>query len=160
MAVTTLPAIAREYTWNEIAMMTRARRRVCSGLPTVVTWRPAPGPMSRSYRPQADRAAMFRNAALVFKDGQLVMRDGATVRLRVRPHPDRAAAFRCGDRPAPRRALRNDVRHSAHRVRRAGWCDRRRRGFSRRWHAGVESKRRRHRRHLRRGVSTCAAPRW
>ena len=34
------------------------------------------------YAPRPDRAAMFRNAALVFKDGELVVRDGLIVKDR------------------------------------------------------------------------------
>ena len=48
------------------------------------------------YKPQTDKAAMFRNAAYVFKDGNLVVRDGKVSHytkgrtLRVRPEYDRA----------------------------------------------------------------------
>lgn len=48
------------------------------------------------YRLQSDRAAMFRNAALVFKDGVLAMREGSAVQggfgrvLHVRPGYDAA----------------------------------------------------------------------
>jgi formylmethanofuran dehydrogenase subunit A len=48
------------------------------------------------YEQQADVAAMFRAAALVFKDGELVIRDGNVIRYRwgraltVRPEHDAA----------------------------------------------------------------------
>ncbi len=76
VAMTTLPAIAREYTWPEIAMMTRTAPARLLGL--VDRGHLAPGARAdiAVYRPQADRAAMFRHAALVFKDGVLVARDG------------------------------------------------------------------------------------
>jgi formylmethanofuran dehydrogenase subunit A len=76
MAVTTLPSIAREYTWPEIAIMTRAAPARLLGLAD----RGHLGPGARAdiavYRPGADLAAMFRRAELVFKDGQLVVRHG------------------------------------------------------------------------------------
>lgn len=96
LAVSTLPGIAREYGWTEIATMTRAAPARLLGL----TDRGHLGAGARAdiavYRPQADRAAMFRNAALVFKDGTLAMREGAAVGsgfgrvLRVRPGYDAA----------------------------------------------------------------------
>jgi len=79
MDVTTLPAIHREYSWAEIATMTRAAPSRLLGLAD----RGHLGPAARAdvavYRPQADHAAMFRNAAMVFKDGRLICRDGEVV---------------------------------------------------------------------------------
>ncbi|HTW28973.1 MAG TPA: formylmethanofuran dehydrogenase subunit A [Acetobacteraceae bacterium] len=76
MSVCTLPSIAREYTLVEIATMTRAAAARLLGLAD----RGHLGPAARAdiavYRPQADRAAMFRHASMVFKDGRLIVRDG------------------------------------------------------------------------------------
>ncbi len=81
MAVTTLPAIAREYTLPEIAIMTRAAPARLLGLAD----RGRLGPGARAdvvvYRPQADLAAMFRAPELVFKDGALIARAGQVLAL-------------------------------------------------------------------------------
>jgi formylmethanofuran dehydrogenase subunit A len=100
MAVTTLPSIAREYTWPEIATMTRAAPARLLGLAD----RGHLGPGARAdiavYRPGADLAAMFRHAELVFKDGRLAVRNGSPVetlfgrRLSVRPGFDSAIETR------------------------------------------------------------------
>ncbi len=79
VAMTTLPAIAREYTWPEIAMMTRAAPARLLGLADRGHLAPGARADIAVYRPQADRAAMFRHAALVFKDGALVARDGTVM---------------------------------------------------------------------------------
>jgi len=96
MAVCALPSLAREYSWTEIATMTRAAPARLLGL----TDRGHLGPGARgdvaAYRPQADRAAMFRTAALVLKDGHPIVRDGEVLAtpfgrvLSVRPGYDRA----------------------------------------------------------------------
>ncbi len=96
MEVSTLAAITREYTIGEIAIMTRAAPARLLGLAD----RGHLGPGARAdiavYRPQADRAAMFRNAELVLKDGVPVMRAGQPVArpagrgLAVRPGFDAA----------------------------------------------------------------------
>jgi formylmethanofuran dehydrogenase subunit A len=96
MALTTLPSIAREYTLGEVAIMTRAAPAKLLGLAD--RGHLAPGAVAdvAVYREGADRAAMFRNAAMVFKDGELVVRDGAVVHhrwgraLAVQPTRDRA----------------------------------------------------------------------
>jgi formylmethanofuran dehydrogenase subunit A len=92
---TTLPSIKREYTLSEIATMTRAAPRKLYGL----TDRGALGAGDVAdiavYKRQSDKAAMFRNTALVFKDGELVVRDGKAERftrgktLFVKPDYDR-----------------------------------------------------------------------
>ena len=97
MAVTTLPAITREYSLTEIAIMTRAAPARLLGLAD----RGHLGPDARAdiavYRPQQDRAAMFRDAALVLKDGVPVIRDGTPIArpsgraLAVRPGFDASA---------------------------------------------------------------------
>jgi formylmethanofuran dehydrogenase subunit A len=76
MAVTTLPAITREYSLNEIAIMTRARRRACSGS-TIAAISVRVGRRRGGLCGRARPGKMFRAAALVFKDGELVVRDGA-----------------------------------------------------------------------------------
>jgi formylmethanofuran dehydrogenase subunit A len=103
MAVTTLPSISREYTWPEIATMTRAAPARLLGL----TDRGHLGPGARAdiavYRPGADLAETFRHAALVFKDGRLAVRDGAPVEtlfgrtLSVRPGFDAAIESRLAE---------------------------------------------------------------
>ncbi|MEO8715662.1 MAG: amidohydrolase family protein, partial [Acetobacteraceae bacterium] len=76
MAVCTLPSLTREYSWTEIATMTRAAPARLLGLSD----RGHLGPGARAdvavYRPQADRAAMFRTAALVLKDGRAIVCGG------------------------------------------------------------------------------------
>jgi formylmethanofuran dehydrogenase subunit A len=79
MQVSTLASITREYSFVEIAIMTRAAPARLLGLAD----RGHLGPGARAdiavYRPQADLAAMFRDAALVLKDGVPVIRDGIPV---------------------------------------------------------------------------------
>jgi formylmethanofuran dehydrogenase subunit A len=79
MAVTTLPGIAREYNWPEIAAMTRAAPARLLGLAD--RGHLAPGAIADvvAYRPQPDKAAMFRAPAYVFKRGTVIARDGAMV---------------------------------------------------------------------------------
>ena len=96
MAVCALPSLTREYSWTEIATMTRAAPARLLGL----TDRGHLGPGARGdvavYRPQPDRAAMFRTAALVLKDGRPIVCDGEVLAtpfgrvLSVHPGYDRA----------------------------------------------------------------------
>jgi len=79
VAVTTLPAIAREYSWSEIATMTRAAPAQLLGLKDRGHLGAGAIADVAVYAPNRDRAAMFRAAALVFKDGTLVVRDGEVV---------------------------------------------------------------------------------
>jgi formylmethanofuran dehydrogenase subunit A len=96
MELTTLPAISREYTLFEIAIMTRAAPAKLLGL--VDRGHLGAGAVAdiAVYESQRDRAAMFRNAALVFKSGELVARCGEIVSRRfghalaVRPERDRS----------------------------------------------------------------------
>jgi formylmethanofuran dehydrogenase subunit A len=82
VAVTTLPSLAREYTLNEIATMTRAAPAKLLGLHN----RGHLGVGARAdvalYRPGKDIAQMFRAAARVYKDGDLVVRDGVVTHYR------------------------------------------------------------------------------
>ena len=79
VAVTTLPAIARKYSWSEIATMTRAAPAQLLGLKDRGHLGAGAIADVAVYAPNRDRAAMFRAAALVFKDGTLVVRDGEVV---------------------------------------------------------------------------------
>ncbi len=76
LALSTLPSIRREYDWRDIAVMTRAAPARLLGLADRGHLSTGARADIAAYRPQADRAAMFRQAALVFKDGELVVRDG------------------------------------------------------------------------------------
>lgn len=96
MAVSTLPSIKREYTWPEIAIMTRSAPAWLLGLDD----RGHLGPGARAdiavYRPGGDIAATFRSAELVLKSGVVVIRKGEVVEtvhgrvLTVRPDFDQA----------------------------------------------------------------------
>ena len=76
MAMTTLASIAREYTLEEIATMTRAAPARLLGLSDRGHLAPGAKADVAVYAEQADKAAMFRSAAFVFKEGDLVVRDG------------------------------------------------------------------------------------
>ena len=108
MALTTLPAISREYTLSEIATMTCAAPARLLGLADRGHLGVGAVADVAVYENQDDKAAMFRNAALVFKNGELVARNGeVTARrfgraLTVRPERDRSIDRRmrsyCQDR--------------------------------------------------------------
>jgi formylmethanofuran dehydrogenase subunit A len=95
-AVTTLPAIAREYSLTEIATMTRAAPAKLLGLSDRGHLGAGALADVAVYENDADRARMFRAAALVFKSGELVVRNGALAHRRwgraltVQPDCDRA----------------------------------------------------------------------
>jgi formylmethanofuran dehydrogenase subunit A len=103
MALTTLPSIAREYTLPEIATMTRAAPARLLGLTDRGHLGAGAVADLAVYADDADRAAMFRNAALVFKNGELVVRDGAVVSERF----GRAFAVSPGHDPAIEVRLRD-----------------------------------------------------
>jgi formylmethanofuran dehydrogenase subunit A len=96
MAVTTLPAITREYSLVEIATMTRAAPARLLGLSDRGHLGPDALADIAVYNDERDRARMFRAAALVFKNGALVVRDGEVTQehwgraLMVEPERDRA----------------------------------------------------------------------
>jgi formylmethanofuran dehydrogenase subunit A len=96
MKVTTLPSIAREYSLTEIATMTRAAPAKLLGLTDRGHLNPGAVADVAIYENDAERAKMFRAAALVFKDGELVVRDGRVTNYRwgraltVQPDRDRA----------------------------------------------------------------------
>ena len=111
MEVTTLPSIRREYSLSEIAAMTRAAPARLFGLKDRGHLGPGAVADVAIYDDQADRAKMFRAAALVFKDGQLVVRDGNVVNERfghaliVRPGYDENIDRRLKDYYAERYGL-------------------------------------------------------
>ncbi|HET7849078.1 MAG TPA: formylmethanofuran dehydrogenase subunit A [Pseudolabrys sp.] len=76
MEVTTLPSIAREYTLNEVAIMTRTAPARLLGLKDRGHLGAGAIADIAAYAPVKDKAAMFRKAALVFKTGELVVRNG------------------------------------------------------------------------------------
>jgi len=82
LELTTLPSLDREYTLEEIAIMTRAAPAKLLGL----TDRGHMGPGAIGdvavYRKDADISKMFGAAAFVFKNGELVVKDGDVVALR------------------------------------------------------------------------------
>jgi formylmethanofuran dehydrogenase subunit A len=100
ISMTTLASIDREYTFEEIAVMTRAAPARLLGLTD--RGHLAPGGIAdiAIYRRDADVAKMLGRAAHVFKDGEEVVRDGDVVRLRygkalrLHPTPDKAMTRR------------------------------------------------------------------
>ena len=96
LEVTTLPSIKREYSLTEIATMTRAAPAKLLGLADRGHLGAGAIADVAVYGNDADRAKMFRAAALVFKDGELVVRDGTVTNYRwgraltVRPGRDHA----------------------------------------------------------------------
>jgi formylmethanofuran dehydrogenase subunit A len=96
MAVTTLPSIAREYSLQEIAVMTRAAPAKLFGLNDRGHLGAGAVGDVAVYDDLSDRARMFRAAALVFKNGDLVVREGRVTQspsgraLAVVPERDRA----------------------------------------------------------------------
>jgi formylmethanofuran dehydrogenase subunit A len=98
--MTTLASIAREYTLEEIAIMTRAAPARLLGLADYGHLGPGARADIAVYNDDTDRARMFREAHLVFKDGDLVVRDGAVTHYRAgrtleaRPQFDRGIESR------------------------------------------------------------------
>lgn len=74
-----LASITREYTLDEIAIMTRAAPARILGLRDRGHLGTGAAADITVYRPQPDAEAMFACPAHVFKDGQLVARDGHIV---------------------------------------------------------------------------------
>jgi formylmethanofuran dehydrogenase subunit A len=103
LAVTTVAALRREYSWADIAVMTRAAPARLLGLRD----RGHLGVGARAdvaiYRPGPDLAQMFRSAARVYKDGECVVREGELTHYRfgralhVAPDVEMATARRLGD---------------------------------------------------------------
>jgi formylmethanofuran dehydrogenase subunit A len=100
LAVTTLGSLAREYSWTEIATMTRAAPAKLLGLRDRGHLAVGGRADVAVYRPGPDLAETFRHAARVWKDGDCVVRDGALTHyrfgraLRVAAEPDAAMVSR------------------------------------------------------------------
>ena len=80
--MTTLPSITREYSFYDIATMTRVAPAKLLGLRDRGHLGPGALADVAIYHDDPDRAAMFRFAHLVFKDGDLVIRDGRVTHYR------------------------------------------------------------------------------
>ncbi|GAB1581636.1 formylmethanofuran dehydrogenase subunit A [Phyllobacterium phragmitis] len=100
LELTTLNSISREYTLEEIAIMTRAAPARLLGLKDRGHLGPGAIADIAVYRRGRDIAAMFREAAFVFKNGDLVVENGKVVNfrwgraLRLKPEPDKAMVRR------------------------------------------------------------------
>jgi formylmethanofuran dehydrogenase subunit A len=81
LAASILPTLTREYTLNEIAILTRAGPARSLGLTD--RGHLAPGAVAdiAVYRAHADREAMFAAPELVFKGGTLVVKNGQIVQV-------------------------------------------------------------------------------
>lgn len=79
--MTTLASIEREYTLNEIAIMTRAGAARIIGLKDRGALAPGNFADITVYTENADRQAMFAKPDYVFKDGELVVKDGEVVKV-------------------------------------------------------------------------------
>jgi formylmethanofuran dehydrogenase subunit A len=73
---TTLPSLKREYTYYEIAQMSRSGAAKLFGFTDRGTLAPGSIADVAVYKESRDKAGMFRRAAYVFKDGDLVVKDG------------------------------------------------------------------------------------
>jgi formylmethanofuran dehydrogenase subunit A len=100
MALSTLASIGREYTFEEIAVMTRAAPARLLGLRDRGHLGKGAIADIAVYRKGPDIAGMLGAAALVFKNGDLVVKDGEIVHYRwgraltLNPRQDRAMARR------------------------------------------------------------------
>jgi len=98
LAHSTLASIDREYTMEEIAIMTRAAPARLLGLADRGHLGAGAIADVAVYRKDKDIAGMFSRAALVFKNGDLVVKDGEISHyrwgraLRINPPPDAAIA--------------------------------------------------------------------
>jgi formylmethanofuran dehydrogenase subunit A len=103
LALTTLPAIDREYTFEEIAIMTRAAPARLLGLADRGHLGPGAVADVAVYRRDKDIAKMLGRAAMVFKNGDLVVKDGEITHyrwgraLRLNPPADAAIVRRLED---------------------------------------------------------------
>jgi formylmethanofuran dehydrogenase subunit A len=80
-AASILPTIAREYTLDEIAIMTRAGPAQSLGLKDRGHLGVGAAGDITVYKDNPDREAMFATPTMVFKDGELVVRDGEVVKV-------------------------------------------------------------------------------
>jgi formylmethanofuran dehydrogenase subunit A len=98
-----LGGLKREYTLNEIAILTRAGPARILGLADRGHLGPGAAADIAVYSDNRDREAMFARPDYVFKDGRLVVRDGALVESAwgathaARPAFDRAVERRMGE---------------------------------------------------------------
>ncbi|AEF99112.1 formylmethanofuran dehydrogenase subunit A [Methylomonas methanica] len=79
--MTTLASIDREYTFNEIAIMTRAGAARIIGLKDRGALSAGNWADITVYTENADRQAMFTKPDYVFKDGELVVQNGQVVKV-------------------------------------------------------------------------------
>ncbi|MDT4290219.1 formylmethanofuran dehydrogenase subunit A [Methylomonas sp. MO1] len=79
--MTTLASIEREYTLNEIAIMTRAGAARIIGLKDRGALSTGNFADITVYTENADRQTMFTKPDYVFKDGELVVKDGEVVKV-------------------------------------------------------------------------------
>ncbi len=79
--MTTLASIEREYTLNEIAIMTRAGAARIIGLKDRGALSAGNWADITIYTENPDRQAMFTKPDYVFKDGELVVKDGEVVKV-------------------------------------------------------------------------------
>jgi formylmethanofuran dehydrogenase subunit A len=79
--MTTLASIEREYSLNEIAIMTRAGAARIIGLKDRGALSAGNWADITIYTENADRQAMFTKPDYVFKDGELVVQDGQVVKV-------------------------------------------------------------------------------
>ncbi|MGK6311407.1 formylmethanofuran dehydrogenase subunit A [Neorhizobium sp. DT-125] len=95
LELTTLASISREYTLEEVAVMTRGAPAKLLGLNDRGHLGPGAIADIAIYRKGRDVQKMFRDAALVFKNGDLVVQDGVVTHyrwgkaLRLNPPPDK-----------------------------------------------------------------------
>jgi len=100
LALSTLPGLTREYSFEEIAIMTRAAPARLLGLGDRGHLGAGALADVAVYRKGGDIARMFRAAAFVLKNGELVVEDGNVTRwrrgraLRLKPVPDKAMVRR------------------------------------------------------------------
>jgi formylmethanofuran dehydrogenase subunit A len=80
-AMSILPTITREYTMDEIAILTRAGPARSLGLKDRGHLGAGAAADITVYRDDANREAMFATPEHVFKDGELVVRDGKVVKV-------------------------------------------------------------------------------
>lgn len=100
LELTTLASIPREYTLDEIAVMTRGAPAKLLGLDDRGHLGPGAIADIAVYRKGQDVQKMFRDAALVFKNGDLVVKDGVVTHYRwgrtlhLNPPPDKGIVKR------------------------------------------------------------------
>ncbi len=103
ISMSTLASIDREYTFEEIAIMTRAAPAKLLGLADRGHLGAGAIADLAVYRKDASIAKMLGRAAYVFKDGDLVVKDGEITHyrwgraLRLNPPPDKAMTRRLED---------------------------------------------------------------